>query len=257
MTIEHDQTAAAGPPEGVDAADLARYERLGADWWDPAGPMGKLHEINPFRMRYLRDRLARLQPAEAPEAAPWRGLTVLDIGCGGGVLSEPMARLGARVTGIDPGATNIGVARQHAERMGLSITYRATVAEDLAAEGAQFDVVVASEVVEHVADRDAFVGTACSLVRPGGLFVGSTINRTAKSFLLAIVGAEYVLRWLPRGTHHWTQFVTPEEFAGALRRAGLIVVDRTGLVFDPLGRRWRLGRDTDTNYFIAARKPVA
>ena len=256
MTIDQDH-GPASPQAGVDAADLARYERLGADWWDPKGPMGKLHEINPFRMRYLRDRLAAIEPAGAPEGSPWRGLTILDIGCGGGVLSEPMARLGAQVTGIDPGETNIGVATQHARKMELAIDYRATVAEDLAAEGRQFDVVVASEVVEHVADRDAFVRTACSLVRPGGLLIGSTINRTAKSFMLVIVGAEYVLRWLPRGTHRWTQFVTPEEFAAAIRRAGLTVVDRTGLVFDPLRGRWSLGRDTDTNYFIAARKSTA
>ncbi len=239
---------------GVDAADVARYERLGAEWWDPRGPMGKLHEINPVRLGYLRDRVARHRGAAA-ETGPFEGLRVLDIGCGGGLLCEPLARLGARVTGIDPGAGNVAAARLHAEAGGLAVDYRAATAEDLAAAGELFDLVLAMEVVEHVTDRDGFVRTAASLVRPGGLLVASTLNRTAKSYLLAILGAEYVLRWLPRGTHRWTQFVTPAEFSSALRGAGLRVADTTGMVFDPLRGRWRLGRDTDVNYFVTARKP--
>ena len=257
MTIAQDH----GRPDhtgSVDPVDLARYERLGAEWWDPQGPMGKLHEINPVRMRYLRDTLAKVfAPAEAdPVGAPWSGLALLDIGCGGGVLSEPLARLGADVTGIDPGRENIAVARRHAEEAGLAVDYRCTTAEALAAGPERFDVVLAMEVVEHVVDPDAFLATACSLVRPGGMLVASTLNRTAKSFLLAIVGAEYVLRWLPRGTHDWRQFMTPDELAGPVRQAGLKVVDTTGMVFDPLRRTWKLGADTDVNYFLAARKPL-
>lgn len=243
-----------GPLPGVDAVDLARYERLGAEWWDPRGSMGKLHEINPVRLGYLRDRVERhRRPSE--DHGPFEGLRVLDIGCGGGLLCEPLARLGARVTGVDPGDANIAAARLHAEGAGLSIDYRAATAENLAAAGDTFDLVLAMEVVEHVVDRAAFVRTVGSLIAPGGLMVASTFNRTAKSYLLGIVGAEYILRWLPRGTHRWTQFVTPAELAADLRGAGLKVVDETGMVFDPLRGSWKLSRDTDVNYFIAARKP--
>lgn len=243
-----------GASPGVDAADLARYERLGAEWWDPRGSMRKLHEINPVRLGYLRDRVERHRDGGA-DRGPFEDLRVLDVGCGGGLLCEPLARLGARVTGLDPGAGNIAAARLHAEGAGLSIDYRAATAEDLASAGETFDVVLAMEVVEHVVDRPAFVRTVGALVRPGGLMVASTFNRTAKSYLLGIVGAEYILRWLPRGTHRWTRFVTPAELAADLRGAGLKVVDETGMTFDPLRGTWNLGRDTDVNYFIAARKP--
>ncbi len=258
QTPDHDHNAAASG--SIDAVDLARYERLGAQWWDLQGPMGKLHEINPVRMGYLRDLVAKHDPRPSPPADdgawPWDRLSILDIGCGGGVLSEPLARMGGRVTGIDPGVENIGAARRHADARGLTIDYRATTAEALAETGARFDVVLAMEVVEHVVDRNAFVATACSLVRPGGLFVASTLNRTAKSFMLAIVGAEYVLRWLPRNTHTWTQFVTPSELAAPVRRAGFSILDTTGMVYNPLRATWRLSRDTDVNYFLAARRRV-
>ncbi len=236
----------------IDAVDLARYNRLGEAWWDPDGPMGKLHEINPVRLRYLRDTILKHRPGPTDAASPLEGRTVLDIGCGGGLLCEPLARLGAAVTGIDPAENNVAVARQHAEVMGLSVDYRATTAEALAASGVRYDVVLAMEVVEHVVDRDAFIETACTLVAPDGLLVASTLNRTAKSFMLAIVGAEYVLRWLPRGTHRWTQFVTPDELAAPIEAAGLRVLGTTGMIYDPLRRAWRLGRDTDVNYFLAA-----
>lgn len=239
----------------IDPADVERFDRLGDAWWDEAGPMGKLHEINPVRLGYLRDLVAR-QTMAAGEEAPFGGLRVLDIGCGGGILSEPLARLGASVTGIDPAPGNIAAASAHAQAAGLAIDYRATTAEALAAEGARFDIVLAMEVVEHVADRDGFVATVASLVRPGGLLVLSTLNRTAKSFALAIVGAEYVLRWLPRGTHRWSQFVTPAELTTALRRAGLKSLGARGMVYDLLRRDWRLSRDTDVNYFLAARRPA-
>ena len=239
----------------IDPVDLARYNRLGAAWWDADGPMGKLHEINPVRLRYIKDIIARHGTAGTPSAtAPLGGLTMLDIGCGGGVLSEPLSRLGAAVTGIDPAENNIAVASTHANAAALGIEYRATTAEALAAEGAQFDIVLAMEVVEHVTARAAFMSTVCSLVRPGGLLIASTINRTAKSFLLAIVGAEYVLRWLPRGTHRWQQFVTPDELAATVTASGLTVLGRTGMIYDPLRRDWRLGTDTDVNYFLAARR---
>lgn len=240
----------------VDAVDLDRYERLGAAWWDERGPMGKLHEINPVRLRYLREVIGRRWPPADP-VQPLAGLTLLDIGCGGGLLAEPLARLGGAVTGIDPAPGNIAIARTHAAAAGLALDYRATTAETLAATGARFDVVLAMEVVEHVTDRTAFVATVATLVAPGGLMVLSTLNRTAKSFVLAIVGAEYVLRWLPRGTHRWTQFVTPAELAADVRRAGLSVISRKGLVYDPLRRDWRLADDTDVNYFLAAGTPPA
>lgn len=239
----------------IDPADVARFDRLGDAWWDEAGPMGKLHEINPVRLGYLRDLLAS-QATTATEDGPLGGLRVLDIGCGGGILSEPLARMGARVTGIDPAPGNIAAATSHAQAGGLSIDYRATTAEALASSAARFDVVLAMEVVEHVADRDGFVATVASLVEPGGLLVLSTLNRTAKSFALAIVGAEYVLRWLPRGTHRWSQFVTPAELTTAVRRTGLTTLGTRGMVYDPLRRDWRLSRDTDVNYFLAARKPA-
>lgn len=242
-------------PSSIDPADVERFDRFGDAWWDEAGPVGKLHEINPVRLGYLRDLIAR-QTMASGEEAPFGGLRMLDIGCGGGILSEPLARLGARVTGIDPAPSNIATALSHAEAGGLSIDYRATTAESLAAEDARFDVVLAMEVVEHVADRDGFVATAASLVRPGGLLVMSTLNRTAKSFAFGIIGAEYVLRWVPRGTHRWSQFVTPAELTTAIRRAGLTSLGTRGMVFDLLRREWRLDRDTDVNYFLAARRPA-
>lgn len=243
----------------IDAADVARYDRLGEDWWDTRGPMRALHRLNPTRISYIRDLALRHfghRPV-AGAARPLDGLTLLDIGCGGGLLSEPMARLGAAVTGIDPAPNNVAVATRHAETLDLPIDYRAATAETLAAAGEAFDIVLAMEVVEHVPEPDAFVRTACALVRPGGLLVLSTLNRTAKSFALAIVGAEYVLRWLPRGTHRWSQFVTPEELAAPVRAAGLNVLDRTGVVYDLPSGRWVLSRDTDVNYMLAAGRPSA
>ena len=250
--------AGAVPPEAprLDAEDVAKYDRLGDDWWNTRGAMAQLHKLNPARIGYLRDLILRHFP-DGTEAAPLQGLTVLDIGCGGGLLSEPLARLGATITGIDPAPNSIAAASRHAQAMDLEIDYRTATAEDLAAPGARVDLVVGMEVVEHVPRPDAFVGIAASLVRPGGLLVLSTLNRTAKSFALAIVGAEYVLRWLPRGTHRWAQFITPDELAGLVRRAGLKVLDRTGLVYDVLRDRWTTGRDTDVNYLLAATRPAS
>ncbi len=247
-------TALAGVPR-LDAEDVAKYDRLGDDWWNTRGAMAQLHKLNPARIGYLRDLILRHFP-DGTEAAPLQGLTVLDIGCGGGLLSEPLARLGATITGIDPAPNSIAAASRHAQAMDLEIDYRTATAEDLAAAGERFDLVLGMEVVEHVPRPEVFVGTAASLVRPGGLLVLSTLNRTAKSFALAIVGAEYVLRWLPRGTHRWAQFITPDERAGLVRRSGLKVLDRTGLVYDVLRDRWTTGRDTDVNYLLAATRPA-
>ncbi len=239
----------------IDAEDVARFDRLGDEWWDPKGAMAPLHKLNPTRLAYLRDLMRRhfaASPGARPDALPLEGLRLLDIGCGGGLLSEPLARLGAKVTGIDPAPNNVAVAERHARMLDVEIDYRTTTAETLAEAGAAYDVVLAMEVVEHVPRPEAFVATAASLVRPEGLLVLSTLNRTPKSFLLAIVGVEYVLRWLPRGTHRWSQFVTPEELAAPVRASGLRVIERKGMVYDVLGDRWALSADTDVNYILAA-----
>ena len=239
----------------IDPADVARFEALGDDWWDPAGSMRALHQINPLRIAWLRDLMVRRFRTRAhDDARPLAGLTLLDVGCGAGLLAEPMARLGAEVTGLDPAPGNIEVARRHAEETGADLVYRVASVEQLAQEKASFDVVLAMEVVEHVRDMPQFVRTACGLVRPGGLFAASTLNRTLRSFALAIVGAEYILRWLPRGTHRWEQFVTPEELSDVLRSAGFREAARMGIVYDPLRGDWRLSRDTGVNYMIAARR---
>ncbi len=238
------------PSASVKIDEVARFDALAEDWWNPEGPMAPLHKINPIRIGWLIETLARRFRAQGP--APLEGRTILDVGCGAGLLSEPLSRLGAVVTGLDPAPSAIAAARAHAEATGAELTYRAGTVEDLAAEGAKFDAVLAMEVVEHVEDVAGFVATAASLVAPGGVLCLSTLNRTPKSFALAIVGAEYLLRWLPKGTHHWEQFVTPLELTGALRRAGFVVATRRGLVFDPLRRDWRLSNDMSVNYFLAA-----
>jgi 2-polyprenyl-6-hydroxyphenyl methylase / 3-demethylubiquinone-9 3-methyltransferase len=245
------EQAAAG---SVDQDEVARFSRHAAQWWDARGPMAALHKFNPVRLAYIRDSAAehfRRDPARLDSLA---GLRLLDIGCGGGILSEPLARLGARVVGADPSESNIAVARRHAERSGLSIDYRPVAAEALAQSGETFDVVLAMEVVEHVADLDLFIDLAASMVVPGGLLFVATLNRTAKSFALAIVGAEYILRWLPRGTHRWEKFVTPDELESAIEQGGLRVVGETGVVYNLFADRWQLSADTDVNYMVVAEK---
>ena len=238
----------------VDPAEVERFGRIASEWWDPQGKFAPLHKLGPARMMFLRDRLAAHFGQKLPTMRPLHGLTVLDIGCGGGLVAEPMARLGATVTGIDPATDNIAAARAHAGTSGLDIDYQAITVEELSGRGATFDAVLCLEVVEHVPDPSSFMRLAAGLVQPGGMLIASTINRTMKAWLLAIVGAEYVLRWLPVGTHRWERFVTPDELAGHLVRAGLSDVTFEGLVYDPLGDRWFLSPDTDVNYFAAAAK---
>jgi 2-polyprenyl-6-hydroxyphenyl methylase / 3-demethylubiquinone-9 3-methyltransferase len=250
----HDATGSS-----IDPEEVARFDRLAADWWNPDGPMRALHRFNPARVEYLGRLLSRhFQPnlQETQVGRPLGGLDILDIGCGGGILSEALSRLGANVTAIDPAPANIEVGRRHSATAGLAIEYLCTTAEALAAEGRTFDTVLAMEVVEHVRDVKTFLATAARMVRPNGLCVVATLNRTAKSYLFAIVGAEYVLGWLPKGTHKWEHFVTPRELATALEAAGLRVLDETGVVFNPLLGQWRQSRDMDVNYMIAAERSL-
>ncbi|MBI5113463.1 MAG: bifunctional 2-polyprenyl-6-hydroxyphenol methylase/3-demethylubiquinol 3-O-methyltransferase UbiG [Rhodovulum sp.] len=240
----------------VDAAEIARFEALAETWWDPRGKMGSLHKFNPVRLAWVRDAACARFGRDPKRIDALAGLRVLDIGCGGGILSEPLARLGAAVVGADPAVPNIEVAKLHAAKSGLTIDYRNTTAEALAAAGEQFDVVLAMEVVEHVADVPLFVSVCAGMVKPGGLLVAATLNRTLKSWALAIVGAEYVLRWLPIGTHQWDKFVTPQELESALERAGLTVSGESGVVYNPLADRWQLSRDMDVNYMVSAEKPA-
>jgi len=238
----------------VDPAEVAAFEALAASWWDPDGPFRPLHRFNPARIALIRDRIAAHFGRRTEAETPLKGLDLLDIGTGGGLVAEPMTRLGATVLGIDPSAGNIAVARGHAAEMALDIAYRPAAAEDLAAEGLDFDVVLALEVVEHVSDLAAFLAAAAALVRPGGVLIASTLNRTARSYALAILGAEYILGWLPRGTHDWSRFVTPDELSQALARAGLRVETLSGLSFNPLTATWRVTPDTGVNYAVVATK---
>jgi 2-polyprenyl-6-hydroxyphenyl methylase / 3-demethylubiquinone-9 3-methyltransferase len=240
----------------VISGEVARFDALGDAWWDADGPMAPLHRLTPIRVGWARDRIARHFGRDALAGGPLSGIDLLDIGCGAGLFAEPMARLGAEVLGVDPSPASIEVARRHAEETGAKLAYRVGAAEDVAAEPRRFDVVSAMEVVEHVVDPAPFVADAASLIKPGGLLLASTISRTLKSFALAIVGAEYVLRWLEPGTHRWEQFVKPEELAAATRAAGLKRVEARGCVYDPILARWRLSPDLSVNYLFAARKPA-
>jgi 2-polyprenyl-6-hydroxyphenyl methylase/3-demethylubiquinone-9 3-methyltransferase len=214
----------------IDQAEVERFSRHAGDWWNPHGPLAPLHKLNPLRIGYIRDQAAARFQRDAKKLDCLKGLRILDIGCGGGILSEPLARLGADVVGADPAAENIAAASAHAAESGVAVDYRATTAEDLAAQKQRFDIVLAMEVVEHVTNVEDFVATCASMVKPGGLMIAATLNRTMKSFALAIVGAEYVLRWLPRGTHQWDKFVTPEELEIAIEGNGLNVIGERGVV---------------------------
>jgi 2-polyprenyl-6-hydroxyphenyl methylase/3-demethylubiquinone-9 3-methyltransferase len=247
--LEREVTDATIDPEEID-----RFARQAEDWWNPEGSLGALHRLNPVRLAFIRAELCRHFRRDSRSLRPFRGLDLVDIGCGGGLVAEPMARLGCAVTGIDAGMAAIASARLHAENAGLAIDYRLATAESLAATGAAFDVVLALEVIEHVADSAAFLAAVGALLRPGGAFIGATINRTARAFALAVVGAEYVLGWLPRGTHDWRKFLRPSEFVLELRRHRLYATRLSGIAYDPLLREWALSRDLGVNYLVMAEK---
>jgi 2-polyprenyl-6-hydroxyphenyl methylase / 3-demethylubiquinone-9 3-methyltransferase len=236
----------------VDPAEIGRFAAQAGGWWDPAGSFYALHRINPTRLGFIRRQLQTHFRCEPSSLRPFEGLSLLDIGCGGGLAAEPMARLGFTVTGIDAGAEAIVAARAHAEAMDLTIDYRVAAAESLAEAGERFDAVLALEVIEHVADPGVFFASVGALVRPGGAFIGATINRTARSFALAIVGAEYIFRWLPPGTHDWRKFLRPSEFVLGLRRNGLLATQLTGVIYDPRLGEWSLSPDLQVNYMVAA-----
>jgi 2-polyprenyl-6-hydroxyphenyl methylase / 3-demethylubiquinone-9 3-methyltransferase len=239
----------------LDAEEVAKFSRLAAEWWDPHGKFAVLHKFNPVRLAYIRDHATARFARDPNGRKPLQALRLLDIGCGGGLLSEPMARLGADVVAIDPSDVNIATASVHAGEAGLAIDYRAATAEDMAAAGERFDVILNMEVIEHVVDPAAFVGVCGRLLKPGGIMFVATLNRTLKSFAFAIIGAEYVLGWLPRGTHHWEKFISPEELEHYLAAAGLKPVDTCGVVYNPLTGAWARSKDTDVNYMMVADKP--
>lgn len=237
----------------IDPAEVAKFEAMAADWWDPHGKFKPLHMLNPCRLDYITSQIAAEFDRDLTAPKPFAGLRLLDIGCGGGLLSEPMARLGATVIGADAAERNIPVAQVHAQQSGLEIDYRHTTAEALAEAGERFDVVLNMEVIEHVADPQQFLVACHDLLKPGGLMICSTLNRNPKSYAMAIVGAEVVMRWLPKGTHDWAKFITPDELYALIRGAALDPVDRKGMVFNPILWRWSLSdRDLSVNYVTAS-----
>lgn len=254
IALKETQTMTQPRRTTIDAGEVERFSALAAEWWNPNGKFRPLHKFNPVRLAYIRDQVAARFGRDPRAAKPFEGLRILDIGCGGGLLCEPLARLGAEVVGADASETNIEVAKLHAQEAGVSIDYRATTAEDLADAGETFDVVLAMEVVEHVADVELFISKSAQMVRPGGIMFVATINRTLKAYALAIIGAEYVLRWLKRGTHQYEKLVRPEELERALNNANMTVIDRTGVTYNPLADRWGRSKDMDVNYMVLAEK---
>lgn len=241
----------------VDPAEIAKFEAMAAEWWDLEGKFKPLHMLNPTRLDYITSQIASEFDRDLTDDKPFAGLRILDIGCGGGLLCEPMARLGATIVGADAAERNIPVAQVHAEQSGLKIEYRFTTAEDMAAAGEQFDIVLNMEVVEHVANPLSYLTACHDLLKPGGLHICSTINRNPKSFAMAIVGAEYVMRWLPKGTHEWNKFITPDELFDLMTKAGLTPVDRKGFKFNFLQFTWSISdSDLSVNYVTAALKPA-
>ena len=239
----------------IDAGQVEHFARMAAEWWNPTGKLWTLHKFNPVRLTYIRETALAHFGIDPKAAKPFEGLRFLDIGCGGGLLSEPMARLGAEVVGADASENNIEAAKIHAEQSGLPIDYRATTSEDLQAAGETFDVVLNMEVVEHVADVDLYMKSCAAMVRPGGLMFVATINRTMKAYGLAIVGAEQILRWLPKGTHQYEKLVRPDELEAALKDTGMQITRRSGVSYNPLSAEWRLSRDMDVNYMVVAERP--
>ena len=241
----------------VDPLEVAKFEAMATEWWDPNGKFKPLHMLNPCRLDYINSQIAGEYDRDLSAPDAFKGLRILDIGCGGGLLSEPMARLGAEIIGVDAAERNIPVAAAHAAQSGLNIDYRHTTAEAMATNGERFDVVINMEVVEHVADPLAYLTACQELLKPGGLHICSTLNRNAKSYVFAIIGAEHVMRWLPKGTHDWNKFITPDELFDLLSKSGMEPVDRQGFVFNPLTWVWRLSdRDLSVNYVTASTKPA-
>jgi 2-polyprenyl-6-hydroxyphenyl methylase/3-demethylubiquinone-9 3-methyltransferase len=253
----HPSPTSATPAANLDPVEVERFERLAGEWWDTAGKLRPLHAQGPARLSFIRDALVRHLDLKPGGLKPLSGLSILDVGCGGGLVSEPLARLGANVTGIDPTHDSIAVARRHAETQGLAIDYRSAAVEDLEAKGERFDAVVCMEVIEHVPDQAKFVRSLGQLVRPGGAIVMSTLNRTMKSYALAIVAAEYILGWIPRGTHDWNRFVTTDELTRYLEAAGFTAPTFSGIVYDVMSDTWRLAPDSDVNYIATAARPSA
>lgn len=250
-------TAQHSTPAGtVDEQEIAKFSAMAAEWWDPAGKFAPLHKVNPVRLGFIRDTVSAHFGRDSDAVEPFKGLSLLDIGCGGGLLSEPMCRLGAKVTGADAGEKNIKTASVHADEQGLDIDYRLTTAEALAEAGERFDVVLNMEVIEHVADTGAFMKACGQCLKPGGIMITATLNRTARAFALAIVGAEYILGWLPRGTHEWSKFVTPDEMRALMTDAGLAPGILKGVVYNPLTDKWSMANDTAVNYMLTAAKPA-
>jgi 2-polyprenyl-6-hydroxyphenyl methylase / 3-demethylubiquinone-9 3-methyltransferase len=247
--------SAGGAGSTVDPAEIAKFSKLSEQWWDPRGKMAPLHKINPSRLSYIRDAACRKFERNIKSLNCLSGLRMLDIGCGAGLLCEPFTRLGAQVIGVDPSASNIAAAKLHAEKGHLSIDYRCTTVEEMDVRE-RFDIVLAMEVVEHVSDIGLFLSRCAAMLKPGGMMVVSTLNRNWKSFALAIVGAEYILRWLPRGTHQWDKFVTPDELAKYLLDNRLVITEQSGVVYSPLGDKWSLSSDMDVNYMVVAEQMV-
>ncbi len=241
-------------PPSLDPAEVEKFSKMAAEWWDPKGKFGVLHVFNPVRLAYIKEQVTARFSRDPDERQPFSGLRFLDIGCGGGLLCEPMARLGATVVGVDPSEKNIKTACVHALEQELDIDYRAGLAENLDAAGEKFDVILNMEVIEHVADPAAYVRTCCSMLKPGGLMFVATLNRTLKSFALGIVGAEYILRWLPRGTHQWEKFIKPSELKSWLSENGVEVKAETGVVYHPLANEWRRAKDMDVNYMVVGKR---
>lgn len=237
----------------LDPAEVEKFSKLAAEWWNPKGKFGVLHVFNPVRLQFIKEEVCARFARDPLERRPFTGLRFLDIGCGGGLLSEPMARLGAEIVGVDPAEKNIQTARVHANEQELAIDYRVGTAEDLAGSET-FDVILAMEVIEHVIDPRAFIRTCASMLKPEGLLFVATINRTLKSFGLAIIGAEYVLGWLPKGTHQWEKFITPEDLKGWFSESGVTVKDESGVIYNPFKNEWRRSRDMGVNYVVVGQK---
>lgn len=245
--------------DSLDSEEVARFTKISSQWWDEEGPFKPLHQLNPTRIRYIRDQILNHFGAQENLSVDkcLKGRTIMDVGCGGGLVCEPLCRLGAMVSGIDASSETIEIAKSHAALQGLEIQYACRTVEDVAHSGQQVDVVLALEIVEHVADVAAFVKTCTMVLKPGGMLIMSTLNRTFKSYAMVILGAEYILRWVPVGTHQWSKFLTPAELAGHIRENDLSLSDVSGMTFNPLTHIWSLTKDVDVNYFLSARKEEA